>query len=280
MNTSRHLPLTAKSFIAVLLVVVCIMFFMAWGNVAFRGSQYSDETIYYASRIAGLPILTLLVWLLVRDHRRFLSGLFSAEGLTIRIVLTCVTIGLLARVFWWSQIVARVSFGWLERASIAPPEPLSFTFSCPEPKILLMAIFVWWILVPFTEEFVHRGVLMSALSDKGPVFSVAFSALIFAAMHRPQSYLFVFLFGVLFGVLFWNARTLWAPMIVHATYDGVIIIDWYCLNTSWNPPPEELPQLALGTAAGTIAAACLICITYLIGKRWIGPLTQPNPGTI
>lgn len=277
MSTSRYLPLTTKSFVAVVLVVVCVMFMMAWANVAFRESAFSKDNVFYASRIAGLPIISFLVWLLVREHRSFLRRLFSFEGVTVRIVLTSIVVAVLARLFWWSQIIARASLGWLETASTTPPAALSIVFSCPELPTLLMAVVVWWFLVPFTEEFVHRGVLMSALSDKGPVFAVAISALIFAAMHRPESYLFVFLFGVVFGSLYWNARTLWAPIIVHATYDGIIVLDWYCLKTSWNPPPEDLPNHALGLSAGLVATVCAAGIAFLVTRRWVGPQQQPNP---
>lgn len=276
MNANRHLPLPTRSIVAVLLILVCVMFFMEWSNVAFRGSGYGEDIVHYASRIVGLPVITILVYLVVREHREFAKGLFSMDGLTVKIAITGVAIGLLARVFWWSQITARASFGWLATSLEAPPESLSVSFSCPEVSVLIMAIVVWCFLVPLTEEFVHRGILMSALNDKGPIIAIAGSAFIFAAMHRPDSYLFVFMFGVIFGVLFWNARTLWGPIIVHATYDGVIILDWYCLKTSWNPRPEDLPHTALGIATASIATACALGIAFLVSKRWVGLQSQPN----
>lgn len=276
MNPTRHLSLPTRSIVAVMLVVVCIMFFMEWANVAFRDSGYGEDFVRYASRIAGLPVIALLVWLVVREHRGFVKGLFSSDGLTVKIVLTGIAVGLLARIFWWSQITARASFGWLATSLEAPPQPLSISFSCPEAPVLTMAILVWLILIPFAEEFVHRGILMSALNDKGPITAIGGSALIFSAMHRPESYLFVFLFGVLFGVLFWNVRTLWGPIIVHATYDGVTVLDWHCMKTSWNPRPEDLPHTALGIATASIATACVIGIVFLVSKRWVGLQPQPN----
>ena len=277
MNANRHLPLPAKSFVAVILIVICVMFFMAWANVAFRGSGLNAEFVRYASRIVGLPLLTFLVWLVVREHRGFLRGLFSTQGITLRLLVTGVIVGILARIFWWSQITTRIAFGWIDDSFEAPPQSLEFGFSCPEPHILLMAVIVWCVLVPFTEEFVHRGILMSTLSDRGPFFAISVSAIIFALGHDPDSYLFVALFGVVFGILFWNVRTLWAPIVVHTTYDGLQFVDWYCLKVTWNPTPSELPLATLGVASTVVAAASLAGIACLISKRWVGPLSQPNP---
>lgn len=277
MNTNRHLPLPARSFVAVLLIVVCVLFLMAWAEVAFRDSGSSAEFVRYASRIAGLPLLTFLVWLVVREHRAFLRGLYSTQGLTLRLLVTGVFIGILARIFWWSQTTARIAFGWIETTFESPPQLLSIGIACPELHILLMAVLVWCVLVPFTEEFVHRGILMSAMSNRGPFFAIGVSAIIFALSHDPDSYLFVAFFGVVFGILFWNVRTLWVPVVAHATYDGLQFFDWYCLRVSWNPIPSELPLATLGLASAVIAAASLAGIGYLIGKRWVGPHAQPNP---
>lgn len=277
MNTDRHLPLPAKSIAAVLLVLVCVMFFMEWANVAFRIAGYSQELVHYASRILGLPVMALLVWLVVRQHRGHLRKLFSTNKLTIRLALTCIVVGFLARLFWWSQITARAAFGWLESSRQALPQTLDISFACPELPVFLSAMLVGWILVPLTEEFIHRGVLLSAFANRGPVLAIGLSALIFASMHRPGSFWFVFLFGVVFGVLFWNSRTLWAPVIVHATYDGIIVFDWYCLKTAWNPSPGDLPLTTVGIASGALSAVCAVGIAFLISRRWVGLRTQPNP---
>lgn len=277
MSEDRHLPLPAKSIVAVILVLVCIMFFMEWTIVAFRGSGYGTEFIRYATRIVGLPVLCVLVWLIVREHRGFIRELFARHRLSLRLVATAIAVGLLARVFWWSQLISRIAFGQVDSSYDSPPHDLSIAFSCPELPILAMAIVVWWILVPVVEEFVHRGVFMSALSNRGPLFAVAVSALVFAIMHRFTSIPFAFAFGVVFGILFWNARTLWAPIIAHATYDGLLVLDWICLKTSWNPSPSDLPLTALGTGSALVAVACASGIAFLISARWVGLPAQSNP---
>lgn len=277
MLPNRHLPLPASSVVAVLLLLVWIMFLMEWGNVAYRDSVHGEAFVRYTSRIAGLPVLMLLVWLVVRDHRQHFRQAFSRDGLTARIIVCSIAIGFLARVFWWAQITARIAFGWLDSALAAPPRQLQIGFSCPELPVLAMAVIVGCVLVPITEEFVHRGVLMSAWSNRGRVVAVSASALLFAAMHRAETFWFVLLSGVVLGALYWNARTLWAPIIAHATYDGLIVFDWYCLKTSWNPSPAELPLIAVGVTACIAAASSATGVAYLAGSRRVGPRPRPDP---
>lgn len=275
MSADRHLPLSPKSIVAVVLVLVCVLFLMSWANVAFRG--LGVDFVYYASRIVGLPVLFALVWLVVHEHRVFLRRLFARAALTWHLVLTAVVVGVLARIVWWSQLTGRIAFGRLDSVHESPPQSFTVGFSCPEPVLLAMAIVVWWFLVPLVEEFVHRGVLMSAFSNRGPVLAVANSALIFAVMHRPGSFPLVLAYGVVFGIFFWNTRTLWAPIIAHATYDGLLVVDWICLKTSWNPATSDLPLTGLGIASAVVGVACLTGIAYLISTRWVGSPVQSNP---
>lgn len=274
MRPSRNLPLPAKSVVAVMLVVVCIMFFMAWAELTFRGPGYQSDFVFYVSRIAGLPAMLFLVWLIVRQHREFLARMFSISRSTLRLVATGILVGLLARLFSWSLITGRAAFGILPSSEATPSLPFQWAYGCPEIETLITSVVVWLVLVPVTEEFVHRGVILSALAHRGPLIAIGLSAIFFALMHPPGSYLFVFLFGIVFGILYWNARSLWPPIATHATYDGLKIFDSMCLQVTWNPSHDDLPLLGLGVICAIIVASCAAAIGFLISKRWIGPLDE------
>lgn len=277
MNDNRHLPLPAKSVLAVLLVVVCVMFLMEWANVAFRGSGYGKGFIFTASRIVGLPIMMGLVWLIVRQHRDFLARLFSADGLTLRLIVTGVLIGVLARILSWSLITGRAAFGILPSSLSAPPHHLQFAYDCPNAVVLVPSMAVWFVLIPVTEEFVHRGVVLSAFASRGPWAAIGLSSIFFTLMHPPHAYSFVFMFGIVFGIFFWNVRSLWPPIATHATYDGLKIFDSMCLRIAWNPSHDDVPMVGLGVLCAVIVVSCIAAIGFLISKRWVGPRTGTQP---
>lgn len=277
MNANRHLPLPAKSLIAVLLVVVCIMFFMAWTNVAFRDYGHSRDLVFNASRIVGLPIMTGLVWLIVRQHQDFLARLFSTDGLTLKLIVTGVLIGVLARILSWSMITGRAALGILPSSISSPPLQLQLAYDCPNIPVLILSVAVWFVLVPVSEEFVHRGVVLSAVANRGPLVAIGLSAVFFTMMHSPDAYPFVLMFGIVFGIFFWNVRSLWPPIATHATYDGLKIIDSVCLRIAWNPPRDDIPMVSLGAICMIIGVGCTAAIGLLISKRWVGPRTETQP---
>lgn len=277
MNANRHLPLSASSLIAVILVVICIMFFMEWAVVAFRDAGHDRNLVWNASRIAGLPMMISAIWLVVRHHRAFLVSLFSAEALTLRLIVTGVLIGFLARIFSWAMITGRAAFGLLPGSLTSPPTPLALSYDCPNALVLLTSLAVWCVLIPIAEEFVHRGVVLSAFANRGPLVSIALSSVFFASMHRPDAYFFVCMFGVVFGIFFWNARSLWPPIATHATYDGLKIFDSMCLQIAWNPSQDDVPMVGLGISCTVLAVSCLAAIGFFISKRWVGPRLGAQP---
>lgn len=277
MNENRHLPLPARSVVAVLLVVVCVMFLMAWANVVFRGSGYSNAFVFNASRVAGLPIMMGTVWLMVRQHQDFLARLFSADGLTIRLIVTGVLIGVLARILSWSLITGRAALGILPSSLTSPPLPLQLAYDCPNALMLVTSVAVWFVLIPVTEEFVHRGVVLSAFANRGQLVAIGLSSIFFTLMHPPHAYSFVFMFGIVFGIFFWNVRSLWPPIATHATYDGLKIFDSMCLRIAWNPSHDDVPMVSLGVICVVIVVSCTAAIGFLISKRWVGPRTGTQP---
>ena len=264
MSCARELPLTRRALVAVLLVVVCGMFLMEWAHVVLRARLANDDYARYWSRVLFLPVLTLAVWLIVRDHRGHLSAAFSRRGLTLRWILIGAAVGILARLLWWSQVTARAAFGLLPSASAAPAEPLQLGYACPEWPLLLLAGLHWFVLVPVVEEFVHRGVVQSALARHGAAVSILGASLFFAAMHVPENHAWAFAFGIVFGAMYWRCGSLWPPIITHSVYDGLRLFDWICLRIRWNPDPADLPLTALGIGCTVTAAACAAGIAALV----------------
>ncbi|MCH8866251.1 MAG: CPBP family intramembrane metalloprotease [Proteobacteria bacterium] len=209
----------------------------------------------FAKDLSYLVVPLLLAGTLypvLKVHKAYLLELFSVRRLTMRLVLTAIAIGVLARVVYWCQLLGSIAFGLLTNSDPAAiPGPL-VSFGCPPAHVFLLGLLVAIGLVPVIEEIINRGLIQATLMNRGRWFAIIVSALLFAAFHTPASMPFVFIFGIVFAMQFANTRTLWTTIITHATYDGLIQFDWRCVQGNWNPPIGDTPMLGLG-------------VTYLLG---------------
>lgn len=88
----------------------------------------------------------------------------------------------------------------------------------------------WWLITlsvfaaPIFEEFIFRGLIFGGLRRTvGLLPAVVASAAIFAVVHPPLSILPVFALGVCAALAYDRAKTLLAPVVVHAIYNGAIL---------------------------------------------------------
>jgi len=80
------------------------------------------------------------------------------------------------------------------------------------------------IAAPLFEEFIFRGLIFGGLRRSFGVWPAALaSAALFAIVHPPFSIIPVFILGVCAALVYERSRSLLAPMLVHATYNGIVI---------------------------------------------------------
>lgn len=83
------------------------------------------------------------------------------------------------------------------------------------------------ILAPVFEEVLFRGILFSALRRRVPVlFAVVLSSLVFAGLHfySLSGFVSVFLGGCIFAWVYHKTESLWAPILIHAITNALIVI--------------------------------------------------------
>lgn len=258
------LRIPVRTVIAIILVLVFALFVRAYIQLELRALDFEVGYAKDLSYLAVSPIFVLMLLPLVRDHEEFWSRVLDRNRLTVRLVLSAVALGVVMRILWWSQLIARVSFGLTRNhdpTAVVGPE---FSFACPQPQVIGLGLLVMALLVPVVEEFLDRGVLQSAFVHKGKPTAILVSAVIFTAFHTPSSYAFVFVMGVVLGLQFWNTQTLWASMITHGSYNGLIQFDWRCLRGTWNPTAEQLPVIVPGSIAITVLIAATACALWLL----------------
>lgn len=274
------LRVAPRELVAVVLLLIAGLFLQAWLTTTLDARLGDRDHATNVARLVALPLVFVGTWLVVRNRPRILSRLFAPGRFDLWLLVSAVLLGLVIRIFWWSQATARVAFGIGVDSSPQADAFFSLGYACPAASVVAVAALVWLFLVPVTEEFVHRGILQSAFADRGPVVAIGLSAAIFAVMHPLQNFAFVFLFGIVFGVQYWRSRTLLAPIVTHATYDGLQIVDWICLRIVWRPAADARPLVGIGLAAATVAALALAAVFGLLrqtGRRRMRPRPAPEP---
>ncbi len=84
------------------------------------------------------------------------------------------------------------------------------------------------VLVPFMEEFVFRGVLLSSLRKYGVGFSIVASAIVFGLVHlQLGNIVFATIAGLVMGFLYARTNNLWLTIAVHAVNNGLAVIGSY-----------------------------------------------------
>lgn len=74
------------------------------------------------------------------------------------------------------------------------------------------------------EEFLYRGMIARALGDKGMIFGILMSSLLFALMHgSPIQLVHQFFLGCVCAIVYYSSRNLRACMIVHFTNNFIAI---------------------------------------------------------
>ena len=272
------LRLPFRQLLAIVLVQILALTTHAWFSRALFTGGYAQADAYYVAYLTVPPILLLCLAPVLIEHRRFLQNLLSASKLTVRLAIAAIGLGFATRVAWWAQLLARVSFGMTGAGEPGTVTDPVFSFTCPPLPSLLLGLAVMALVVPLTEETVHRGLLQSAFVHMGPLPAVLISALVFTVFHPPSSYGFIFLMGLVLGAQLWLTGSLWTTIISHATYNALAQLDWRCQQSHWNPPADTLPLALPGAIALlALAAACLLILGLLRCQR-AGAQTAPTPG--
>ena len=263
-------PAIRAPVIGIVIMLVCAYFAQAALQIEFVARGFETSYAKDLSLLVVPLVLGVLMFPILRSNWNSLMRLLSPKRLNLHLILVAIAIGLLARIFYWSKLVFTVSTGLVtndDTAAIVGPD---FSWSCPPLSVFLLGLLVWIVITPVIEEIVHRGLIQSSLMHRGYWTAVLLSSFIFTAFHVPASAPVAFLFGVVFGVQFANSQSLWTTIITHATYDGMIQLDFRCLNGAWNPRIEDTPiieTVAISSVSLTLSCATIVFLLMKTGAR-------------
>ncbi|MBT8092827.1 MAG: CPBP family intramembrane metalloprotease [Gammaproteobacteria bacterium] len=260
----------------ILLFLLAALLIRSWADSLLVQRGMAPGVATYLSYLLVPLCLATLLWPALHNKMDLLQRLFSTTGSRLRTCLYAVMIGVLLRLVYWAQLITGVSLGAYTDADSAGPLQPVFSFACPTVAVVLLGLFVMSVVTPLVEEFVHRGLIQSSLHHRGPLLSIGTSALLFTVFHRPSTWGFVLFAGLVLGALFWKTRTLWLPVIAHATTNGISEIDWKCLNGRWNPPAESLPLWSVAATSLLVLALCIGGLAFILCKKIPGSTMLPG----
>ena len=247
-----------------LLATVLALLARAWLQVQLVEDGVPRLRAADLSYIAALPIFMLLVFPVAKKDKFFIARQFRAADISLRIILIAIVVGLLFRVAWWSQLVARISFGLTSGDGAIATAGTTFAYQCPPLGVLGLGVVVSAVLIPIIEEIVHRGYVLSALKSRGPVIAILLSTIVFMILHRLADWEFTFVAGAIMGTMYWLTGSLWAPVITHAVINFTPQLTWRCMALQWNPTTDSLPLLGPGLVSLTILATSAAGIAWLL----------------
>lgn len=229
------------------------------------------------------PVLLVLAFPILQRNARPLLQRLRPQHLALRVVLISVGLGICLRLVYWGGVVTATSFGMVRNDEPAAAAGPMFHFGCPQAGWMALGLLVTVVLMPLVEETTNRGLILSTLLRKGEAPAIAVSSAWFALLHASTTIPLAFVFGILAGLLYINSRSLLAPLLAHATYNALTILDWRCLSGTWNPVEYTQTTAAVGTLGLGLLVTALLSGWLLVTEGAVGarcaPRRRPDPGS-
>ncbi len=260
-------PNLRAPIVAIMIFQVAALFARAFLEIRLIESGEPKPFAQDLSYLLVPPILIILMYPILRHHGPFLLSLLRRHDLTVRLVVFSVMLGITLRLTYWGGLISLISFGALRNSDPdAIVGPVVY-FGCPEPSVLALSFLVVSFLIPVIEEVINRGLILQTLIQRGKLLAIVLSAALFAIMHNPQAIAVAFTGGLILAVHMINCKTLWAPLITHASYNAVSVLDWECVSTQWNPIDTSPVMIGTGLIATALAVVGASFSIFLVLRK-------------
>jgi len=260
-------PSVRAPILAIIIFQVAALFARAFLEIRLIDGGEPQPFAQDLSYLVVPPILVILMYSILRRHGSYLRSLLRRQDLTIRLIVTSVLLGFALRMSFWGGLISFISFGVLRNTDPNAVVGPVISFGCPDPGILALSFVVVSFLIPVTEEIIHRGLILQSLLHKGKILAIVLSSALFAIAHDPQAIAVAFLGGLFLGVQMINCKTLSGPLITHATYNAVAILDSECVGAQWNPIDTTSVMVGTGLLAAALAVVGIALSSILVQRN-------------
>ncbi len=255
---------------AILVFETAALIARSYLEVHLRDNGYGLNYAADLSYLVVPPILLLLGLPVLKKHGHLVLELFRLRDLSLRLIAIGLLLGIALRCAFWGGLIAKTSFGiWIGGEELPAIGP-HFSWQCPPPWPMALGILVSVLLIPPIEEIINRGLFLHRLLDRGQLFAVLLSSVLFAVYHNQQTIYLAFGVGLFFAIATLNSGALWVSTIAHASCNLMGQFDWHCLNGRWNPLEVTPVMASAGAMATALLLVSLLLASLLVSKRIIG----------
>lgn len=204
-------------FFSLLISLYCIVVFI--GQVIIGALTTPNTFLYFALGYA-FPLLALTLTLLVYNLKNKEHKLFRFERKNL-LVYAPVSILIALSMFFGLGFVSGVFVNFLSR--------LGITVSATELTIANAGEYIYFVIVvaglpALLEELFFRRTLIDNFLGAGKIFSVLFSALLFAIYHVSLAQLvYQFIYGAVLGLLYIKCKNVLPCIIAHFANNFMIL---------------------------------------------------------
>ena len=260
-------PSVRAPIVAIVIFQVAALLARAFLEIRLIDSGEPQPFAQDLSYLVVPPILIIFMYPILRRHGSYLRALLRRQDLTIRLIATSVVLGFTLRMSFWGGLISFISVGVLRNTDSNAVVGPVISFGCPDPGILALSFVVVSFLIPVTEEIIHRGLILQSLLHRGKILAIVLSSALFAIAHDPQAIAVAFVGGLFLGVQMINCRTLWGPLITHATYNAFAVLDWECVSTQWNPIDTTPAMVGTGLVSTALAVVAISFSIFLVLQK-------------
>ncbi|MBI1344006.1 MAG: CPBP family intramembrane metalloprotease [Terrimonas sp.] len=154
------------------------------------------------------------------------------------------------------------TYQWMKEMEDAASQQVEFMLGKHNISQLLVNLVFIAVFAGVGEELFFRGVLQRLFIRwyKNPWAGIVTAAFIFSAIHMQFfGFLPRMMLGILLGAIYWYSGSLWASILAHFFYDGLIVVLTY-----FNPAMIR-DDAAVGLKGASIAVQGIISLVAVVG---------------
>lgn len=182
--------------------------------------------------------------------------------ITIKQVLMIITISILCIVAFMP--LANI-FGNL---MIKLGYPLSSTALNATENVGSLFLFIFFaaVLPAFGEEILFRGSMAKAYREKGYLFAILFSALMFSLMHgNPLQLVHQFFLGVVCAIVYFATKSLWASILLHFCNNLIALVgDYIMVKGNMSIPDSYVTYIVYAVMTIVGVLLLILMLNYFI----------------
>jgi len=146
-----------------------------------------------------------------------------------------------------------------------------FTFNNGSEALLVILGVV--VIGPLVEELVFRGFFQQQLEQvyRNAIVAVLLSSLLFTFLHfNPWWSLQIYILGLVLGYLAWRTGSIWPPIVIHATVNGLAV--WFA-----NLPENSFTWYTSRGHVSPVWLAAAAILTYIGFRSLLTYNSKPLP---